>query len=257
MTCTRTRSRWQLLRKAAILDARDMFLGSQRYVQQLRGRSRSFDTLSGEGFEEQAFEAQLGPHRMSTARCTYWVIKLRSRFMCGAYQEAREAADKATELFWCMRGGILLREFHLYRALILAACFEGAALEEQRQFLVDIQRHQEQLAEWATHCSETFHASARMVSGELARLAGHPDEATRAYEEAIRSARENGATHHLGLASELAANFWRSRQAPHRRPCFRSRGLGRLPTVGRHRQGPPPGGSVASPPLLAGHLPHR
>ncbi len=43
---------------------------------------------------------------------------------------------------------------------------------------------------------------------------GRPDEAARAYEEAIRLARESGAIHHVGLASELAANFWRARQAP-------------------------------------------
>ena len=31
-------------------------------------------------------------------RCWYWIIKMQSRFMCGAYAEAREAADKAAEL---------------------------------------------------------------------------------------------------------------------------------------------------------------
>jgi signal transduction histidine kinase len=151
---------------------------------------------------------------MGSLRGWYWVIKLLSRFMSGTYGEAREAAEKAAELVWTMHGSLALRKFHLYRALTLAACFEEATPEAQRQSLVDIQRHQEQLAEWATHCPSSFRAPEQMVAGELARLAGRPDEATRAYEEAIRSARENGATHHLGLASELAANFWRTRQAP-------------------------------------------
>jgi signal transduction histidine kinase len=79
---------------------------------------------------------------------------------------------------------------------------------------VDLQRHHQQLAEWAAQCPETFRVPERMVAAELARLEDRPDEATRAYEEAIRLAREGGASHHLGLASELAANFWRARQAP-------------------------------------------
>ena len=207
-------ARQELVLKSGIRDAKDILVFYERAVQQLRGNSRSFGNLSGDGFEEQDCEAGLTPQRMSLTRASYWILKLQSRFRCGAYKEALQAAEKAVELLWCLNANLSLSEFHLYRALSLAGCFEESTPEEQRQSLVDIQRHQEQLAEWATHCPETFRAPALMVSGELARLAGRPDEATRAYEEAIRSARENGATHHLGLASELAANFWRSRQAP-------------------------------------------
>ena len=68
--------------------------------------------------------------------------------MCGAYAEALEAADKAAELA-LVHAASQLPEFHLYRALTLAACFEEATPEEQRQCLEAIQRHQQQLAEWA------------------------------------------------------------------------------------------------------------
>ncbi len=209
-----TASRLEFVRKTGILDPRDMLLLFQAYTQQLRGQARSFSTMSWEGFDEQDFEAKMTPERMSTTRAWYWGVKLRSRFHCGLYHEAREAADRAAELLWSVQGNIFLREFHLYRALTLAACFEEAAPEEQQRALEAIQRHREQLAEWVEHCPENFRAAERMVSGELARLAGRPDEATRAYEEAIRVARESGATHLVGLASELAANFWRTRQAP-------------------------------------------
>ncbi|HYI02288.1 serine/threonine-protein kinase PknK, partial [Hyalangium sp.] len=204
----------EFLRKAAILDPQDTTTYFQRYVQQLRGYSLSFDTMSGEGFDEQAFEARLTPERMSSTRGWYWVIKLQSRFMCGAYPEALEAARRADELVWSMHGSMAVRELRIFRALTLAACFEEATPEEQQQFLATLQRDQQQLAEWAALCPENFLALERLVSAELARLAGRADEATRAYEEAIRAARESGATQFMGLASELAANFWRTRQAP-------------------------------------------
>ncbi|MDC0708435.1 AAA family ATPase [Stigmatella sp. ncwal1] len=202
------------VRQAGTPDAQDLFMSTWRYVQQLRGRSLSFNTMSGDGFDEQSFEAKLTPSRMSTVRCEYWILKLQSRFMCGSYAEAREAAEKSAGLLWSMKGSISWREHHLYRALTLAACFERATPEEQRQFLEDISGHREQLAEWAANCPENFLATERMVAGELARIEGRSEEAMRSYEEAIRLARQNGAVHHVGLASELAANFWRARQSP-------------------------------------------
>ncbi|QRN99170.1 AAA family ATPase [Archangium violaceum] len=205
--------RGEFLSKTGFLDPQESLLLARRYVQQMRGCSPSFGTLDGEGFDERAFEARLPPVPRRSTRA-FWVTRLQSRFMCGDYAEARRAADKAAELLKANNGILFFREFNLYRALALAACFEGATAEEQRQFLEAIQRHQRQLAEWAENCPENFHALERMVAAELARLQGRLDEAIRAYEEAIRSARENGATHHVGLAAELAANFWRTRQAP-------------------------------------------
>ncbi|WP_225412586.1 trifunctional serine/threonine-protein kinase/ATP-binding protein/sensor histidine kinase [Stigmatella hybrida] len=205
--------RGEFLRKTGILDTQESLLLTQRYVQQMRGHSLSFGTLNGEGFEEQAFEAQLPPMPRRSTRF-FWITKLQSRFMCGDYAGARRAADKAEELLRANNGILFFREFHLYRALALAACFGEAPPEEQPQLLEAIGRHQEQLAEWAQHCPANFHALEQLVAAERARLAGRPDEAARAYEEAIRSARENGATPYVALASELAANFWRTRQAP-------------------------------------------
>ncbi|SEL45825.1 Predicted ATPase [Stigmatella aurantiaca] len=205
--------RGEFLSKTGFLEPQELLFVAQRYIQQMRGHSLSFGTLNGEGFDEQSFEAGL-PGRITGSRSAYWIIKLQSRFMCGAYAEARHAADKAREFLWTTAGSLPAREFHVYRALTLAACFEDATPEEQRQFLEDIQRHQEQLAEWARHCPENFLALERMVSAERARIEGRPDAAARGFEEAIRSARENGATQYVGLANELAANFWRTRQAP-------------------------------------------
>ncbi|WNG56800.1 AAA family ATPase [Archangium gephyra] len=200
--------------KAGVVDPQELLLIYQSYVRQLRGRSLSFYTLSGEGFDEPAFEARMTPERMSSMRFRYWLVKLESRFMCGNHEEALDAADKAAGLLWSNIGSVYVREFHLFRALTLAMRFEGASPEERQRALVDMQRDQRQLAEWAEQCPETFRACERLVSAELARLQDRPDEATRAYEEAIRLARESGATQHVGLASELAANFWHTRQAP-------------------------------------------
>ncbi|WP_224248806.1 trifunctional serine/threonine-protein kinase/ATP-binding protein/sensor histidine kinase [Hyalangium gracile] len=207
-------TREEFLRKTGVQDPQNLLLFFQRFAQQMRGRTPSFDTLSGDGFDEKEVEAGLSTRYITSTQCWYWLTKLQARFLCGSYKEAFEAAERASEIMWSLTGAISVRELHLYRALSLAALFQEATPEEQQRSLEAIRSHQRQLAEWAEQCPETFHAPERMVSAELARLMDRPDEATRAYEQAIRTARQNGATHQLGLASELAADFWRAREAP-------------------------------------------
>ena len=157
-------------RRTEFLDSRDIVHFTQRHVQQLRGLSLSFHTMSGEDFDEETFEAGLTPQRMSTMRCWYWLIKAQSRFMSGAYPEALEYVNKSAELSWSSLGHIELLDLHLFRALCLAACFGGQTPEARSDTLLEIRRHRQQLAEWASNCPANFLAAERLVSAELARL---------------------------------------------------------------------------------------
>ncbi len=202
------------LRRSGAADPQGLFLFNQRYVQHLRGHTLSFHTLSGDGFDERQFEASLSPTRSGTLRCAYWMTKLRSRFMCGAYAEALEAADKAAELLWAMLGSLQHLDFHLYRALSLSRSLTPESAGEQPQRLRELEQHHQQLSQWTALCADTFHAPERMVAGELARLTNQPEQAAAAYEEAIQVAREHHLNHHEALACELAASFWRTRRFP-------------------------------------------
>ncbi|HEX5754053.1 MAG TPA: AAA family ATPase [Archangium sp.] len=188
----------------------DMMRVSHAFVQQMRGLTVSFDSLSMEGFDEKTFEAQLGS-RMPTLRFWYAIITARSCLMRGAYEEARQAAQVARGLSWSNFGRIQQLEYHLYRALALAASYRGGQAERQREDLKELQGHHQQLDEWARHCPETFRAPERMVAAELERLQGRVDTAPAVYEEAIRAAHEQGLVNHLALACELAARFWEER----------------------------------------------
>ncbi|WP_224371179.1 trifunctional serine/threonine-protein kinase/ATP-binding protein/sensor histidine kinase [Hyalangium versicolor] len=207
-------ARLAFVRKAGFVDMQDTIHFTQRYVQQLRGLSDSFSTLNGEGFDEAAFEATLTPERMSATRCCYWLTKIQSRFMCGAYDEALALAPKATELAWSMLSHIQLLDLHLFHALSLTAVFKNLPTEERPAALKTLRRHQQQLAEWAANCPSTFLAPERMVSAELARITGQTVEALHAYEAAYQSAREHGFIQNVALACELAARFWFEQRVP-------------------------------------------
>jgi predicted ATPase/signal transduction histidine kinase len=207
-------ARLDFTHRIGFLDSRDVIHFTQRHVQQLRGLTPSFRSLSGEGFSEETFEASLTAERMSITRFWYWTVKMQSRFMCGAYAEAREAGDQAVELTWASFGHIQLLDFHLFRALTLAASLAELGPEERGLALEAVRGHHQQLAEWASHCPETFRAPERLVAAELARVMDREGEALRAYEEALRSAREHGFIQYVGLACELAARFGFERQLP-------------------------------------------
>jgi predicted ATPase/signal transduction histidine kinase/tRNA A-37 threonylcarbamoyl transferase component Bud32 len=200
-------------RKVGFKQGEDMLRVSLALVQQLRGVNGSFESLSMEGFNEREFEAQL-KGRMATLKFWYATLKARSRFMCGAYEEARHAMEEARALLWSTIGRIHLLAYHFDRALILAACYRAASAQQQQEYLEDLREHQRQLAEWAANNPELFRAPERMVSAELDRLLGRADVAPHTYEEAIQVARKYQLVHLAALASELAAGFWKEQRIP-------------------------------------------
>jgi predicted ATPase/signal transduction histidine kinase len=200
--------------KTAFGDVRDIVLYNLRYIQQLRGLAPTFHSMDGEGFSEESFEATLTPERAPNVRCWYWLTRLKSRFMCGAYDEARQAEARATELSWSSRGRFQLTELAFFSALTLAARFERMTPEEQGPALESVRRSHQQLAEWAGFCPENFRAPERLAFAELARITDREGEALRAYEEALQAARDHGFPQHVALACELAARFWYERRMP-------------------------------------------
>jgi signal transduction histidine kinase len=100
--------------------------------------------------------------------------------------------------------------FYYLHALVLAAGHPQSA-EERRETLQTLSEYNRKLGFWAEHCPANFQSKHALVSAEIARLTGDELSAEQLYEEAIRSARENGFVHWEGIANELAAGFHRER----------------------------------------------
>jgi PAS domain S-box-containing protein len=183
----------------------------QRYAQQMRGLTQALESWEGDGFDEQQIEASLERRGLPFVSCIYFVIKMKSRFMGGSYEDAREAAEAVAKLQGTLAGLTFLFDFHLYRALSLAACFQSAPPPQQQEFLEAIRQDHRQLDAWAGLCPENFREAERLVAAEQARVTGKTEEALRAYEEALQASREHGHIHNVGLAAELAARFSRDR----------------------------------------------
>ena len=71
--------------------------------------------------------------------------------------------------------------------------------------------HEARLRAWAVNSSENFEHRAVLVAAEIARAEGRELDAERLYEQAIISARANGAAQNEALAYELAARSYAAR----------------------------------------------
>jgi signal transduction histidine kinase len=198
-------------RETKYADAADVIVSQQRFIAIMQGRTASFSTFSYAQFDEAAFEAQLTGERMSSMICSYWILKLKARYLSGDYVEALAAADKAQQLLSATAGQIQLLDYFYYAPLTVAACYENASADDQQGQRELLTAHQEQLREWAENYPPTFADKHALVSAEIARLEGHAFDAMQLYEQAIRSARENGFIQNEALAHEVAGRFYLAR----------------------------------------------
>ena len=82
----------------------------------------------------------------------------------------------------------------------LAATYDAAPAAERTLHRKTLAAHHRPLQEWAENCPENFANRAALVLAEIARLEGRDPDAEQLYEQAIRSARDNGFVHNEALA---------------------------------------------------------
>ncbi|MGY8663377.1 AAA family ATPase [Bradyrhizobium sp. UFLA05-109] len=181
-------------------------------VRMLRGLTRTFGSLDGDEFDEIDVA-----HRLSTnpnlvvAECWYWIRKLQACFIAGDYAAAVEASSEAQRVVWTARSFFEDAEFHFYAALSRAVFCDDAPADQRQNHVDALADHHRELCVWEANCPENFENRAALVGAEIARVEGRVLDAERLYEQAIRSAQDNGFVHNEAIASELAARFYAAR----------------------------------------------
>jgi PAS domain S-box-containing protein len=105
-----------------------------------------------------------------------------------------------------------LAEYHFWAALAHAGAAQDATAPAGRPHGLDkLRAHHKEFIAWADNGPRTSGDRAALVAAELARLEGRELDAERLYEQAVRSAREQGFVHNEALSHELAARFHRAR----------------------------------------------
>ena len=177
-------------------------------VRMLRGITSKFGSFDDEQFDEHRTEHHFANNpNLAFAECWYWVRKLQARFLASDYVAAIDALSRAEPLLWTSGSTLETAEFHFYGALSRTAACTAATSDERQQHVAALAAHHRQLLIWAKTCPDNFENRAALVGAEIARIEGRNFDATRLYEQAIRSARINGFVQNEALASELAGRF--------------------------------------------------
>ncbi|PLP99468.1 trifunctional serine/threonine-protein kinase/ATP-binding protein/sensor histidine kinase [Cupriavidus pauculus] len=177
-------------------------------IRTLRGLTSRFGCFDDEQFDEEKIERRfLANPELAIAACWYWIRKLQARCIAGDHTAALDAASKARALLWTTASFFEEAEYYFYCALSHAACCHSLSANDRAQHLEALATHHRQLEVWADNCPENFECRAALVGAEIARIEGRNFDAMQRYEQAIRSARDNGFLHIEALANERAAQF--------------------------------------------------
>src|SRR4029077_7078825 len=178
-------------------------------IRTLRGLTPKFGCLDDGKFAELVFERHLASDQVQAQPvCFYWIRKLQARFFAGDYASALEASLKAEPLLWTAPSNLELAIYHLFGGLCRATLWDSASPDQRQQHFEALTTHQRQLGTWAENCPENFESRAALLDAEIARIEGRDLDAMSLYEEAIRSARENGFVQVEGVGNEVAARFY-------------------------------------------------
>jgi PAS domain S-box-containing protein len=200
------------IRKVGSRTVEASILGQLGLIRGLRGLTTRLGSFDDATFRESDLERDLaGQPALVLSECWYYIRKLQARFLAGDYLEALQAAARAQPMVGSALPLFEFAEYHFYDALCRAAVHETASPGDREYHLARLREHLAKLDNWALHCPGNFTNRAALVGAELARLEGRDADAMRLYEQAIRSARDNGFVQNEGVAHEVAARFYNAR----------------------------------------------
>lgn len=184
----------------------------QQFVANLKGWLPTPARFDDETFNEEAFLKKITGAAFRSGILKFHLTKQIAAFTYGLYAEALDAAHRGADSLASVRGMALEATYHFYLALTLTALYPGASAQEREAYTRTLNGILPRLKGWADDCPENYLNRYALVSAEVARIQGRDFEAARLYEEAIRSAGENGLVQNQALAYELGSAFYRERR---------------------------------------------
>ena len=184
----------------------------QQFMTCLQGLTREPTSFDDDTFEEAGSLAYFRETSVGSAIALHHILKQITAFIHGQYAAALESAMRVAPMLHHLMATISEADYHFYGALTLTALYPEASAIRQQEFMQTLNEELQRHKLWADSCPENFFNRYALVSAEVARVEGRGIDAERLYEQAIRSARENGFVQNEGLAYELASNFYRGRE---------------------------------------------
>jgi predicted ATPase len=178
----------------------------RRMIAALTGRTAELRSLSGDGFDEDAYTSSLKQRGVHFALSWYRTVRITLAFLNGDDEAVLAIAAEG------LGGGAwfyFVTDAVFFTSLAAARlCAEGASPSSEHY--ATFERHAERIAAWARACPVNYAHKDLLIAAERARIAGEAGAGEK-YSRAIQATREAGFTPHVAIACELAVRFHRAR----------------------------------------------
>jgi predicted ATPase/tRNA A-37 threonylcarbamoyl transferase component Bud32 len=191
-----------------------VLLMDRQIIRNLQGQTASAESLDGDGFTEEGFEADAGFFYVLS---WYHLYKGAMLYIYGRYDLALVESQKAWEPKDLIPGSMMYPDYFFFDTLILAMCWDSPGLDRQ-EALARMKASLQRLDGWAALASDpaqsNFLHRRALMAAEIARVEGDEPAALDLYEKAIAGAGAAGFLHHEAMANEAVARLHLAKGRP-------------------------------------------
>lgn len=184
---------------------------NNQVIRSLIGLNPDPVSLSGPGFDDEAYLAKLRAEKHTYGLCFSLLHKVRLFYLFGRYEDARKSAEEANRYIQAPMGSLIVSEYYFYYSLTLAALLGLPETQKKMRIRWTIRKNLRKLAKWAAICPENFRHKYDLVMAEMAAADSRKSRTLDYYHAAVKGAREHEYINEEGLACERLALFYHHR----------------------------------------------
>ncbi|HVO65037.1 MAG TPA: AAA family ATPase [Syntrophales bacterium] len=190
-------------------DSEPFFVLSIQLASCLKGMTKEPNSFSNENFNEEEYKTRLiSKFKMPFAHAWYHILKMQVHYLMGSYVEALEAAQQTEKILEELQGNLAIAEHYFYYSLTLAALYPSGSRRDKKRHWKILKKNQKKFKKWSENCPENFLHKYLLISAEMDQISGYDKRASALYDQAIKSAGENGYIHNEAIANECAAKYY-------------------------------------------------
>ena len=129
-------------------------------------------------------------------------------FFVKDYQKSIDFSKKAEKYINACAALLTTPQHNFYSSLSFLAHYHNCNIEQQNEILEKIEKNQEDMKLWASHCPENFQNKYDLVEAEKAQILGKNWQAQEFYDKAIQGAKKSEFIHEEAIAYERASEFY-------------------------------------------------
>lgn len=188
----------------------EIVLHISKFILQLRVvRGENSELLQDQNYQKNFFE-KIGQKKNNQLWQWYYLIMAQIHFLFYDHGKALEYIQESDKLL-AGYSQLVVPEHYFYFSLIIVEKYDDFSEEEKKRYWDTLKSNQQKLVDLAKDCPINFLDKCHLIAAKMACISGNFIKAVDLFDEAIKSAAENGFIQNKAIANELAAKYFLSK----------------------------------------------